>query len=514
MKKSLTLATLATASAALPAFAGHGQATAARDGRPNVIVILADDLGYGDLSCYGATRVQTPTIDSLARCGTRFTNAHACAATSTPSRYGLLTGEYPLRRRGTDVAAGNAGMIIPPERYTVADAFHAAGYHTAAFGKWHLGLGSRTAEQDWNGQLDQTPADLGFDYHYIMAATADRVPCVYIENGRVANYDAAAPIYVDYQRNFPGEPTGRTHPQLLTKQRSSHGHDQAIVGGIGRIGYMKGGGRALWRDEDIADSIASHAVRYIHEHRESPFFMYFCTNDVHVPRMPHERFRGKSPMGLRGEAILQFDATVRQITDALRAEGLADNTIIILTSDNGPVLDDGYDDRAVELVGDHRPGGPFRGGKYSSFEAGSVVPLIVCGTARVRRGHVSNALLSQVDLTATMAQLLGIPVPAGAAPDSQPYLAAWMGRERKGRDWAFKTGHLHSHILRTQQWTYIAPKPGPAIIPWGPIIETGCSEGPQLYSVRRDVAQQHNVADVQPRVVNQMQAILEALQLP
>ena len=109
MKKSLTLATLATASAALPAFAGHGQPSGARDGLPNVIVILADDLGYGDLSCYGATRVQTPTVDSLARCGTRFTNAHACAATSTPSRYGLLTGEYPLRRRGTDVAAGNAG---------------------------------------------------------------------------------------------------------------------------------------------------------------------------------------------------------------------------------------------------------------------------------------------------------------------------------------------------------------------------------------------------------------------
>lgn len=154
---------------------------AAQQLKPNIIVLVADDLGYGDLSCYGATRVSTPTVDSLAANGVRMTNMHACASTSTPSRYALLTGEYPFRRTGTDVAAGNAGMIIKPGQTTVADLMHRAGYATAAIGKWHLGLGSRTAAQDWNGTIDLTPRDLGFDYHYIMAATADRVPCVYIE---------------------------------------------------------------------------------------------------------------------------------------------------------------------------------------------------------------------------------------------------------------------------------------------------------------------------------------------
>ena len=173
---------------------------------PNVIFIYADDLGYGDLECYGATRVQTPNVNKLANSGIRFTNTHATAATSTPSRYSLLTGEYAWRRPGTDIAAGNAGMIIRPERYTIADMFKSAGYTTAALGKWHLGLGDKTGEQDWNAPLPAALADLGFDYSYIMAATADRVPCVFIENGKVANYDPSAPIEVSYQKPFEGEP--------------------------------------------------------------------------------------------------------------------------------------------------------------------------------------------------------------------------------------------------------------------------------------------------------------------
>jgi arylsulfatase A-like enzyme len=231
--------------------------------RPNVVLIYADDLGYGDLECYGAKHVKTPHVNKLAQEGIRFTNAHAVAATSTPSRYSLLTGEYAWRRSDTDVAAGNAGMIIRPTQYTMADMFKSAGYATAAFGKWHLGLGDKTGEQDWNAPLPASLGDLGFDYHYIMAATADRVPCVFIENGQVANYDSSAPIEVSYTKNFEGEPTGRTHPELLYNLKSSHGHDMSIVNGIGRIGYMKGGGKALWRDEDIADSITTHAIQFI-----------------------------------------------------------------------------------------------------------------------------------------------------------------------------------------------------------------------------------------------------------
>ncbi len=260
--------------------------------KPNVIVILADDLGYGDLQCYGARNVQTPHVDHLAQQGIRFTNGHAVAATSTPSRYSLLTGEYAWRRPDTDIAPGNAGMIIKPGQFTLADMFKSAGYTTCAIGKWHLGLGDETGQQDWNAPLPQALGDLGFDYHYIMAATADRVPCVFIENGQVANYDPSAPIEVNYDHNFPGEPTGADNPELLYNQKSSIGHDMSIVNGIGRIGYMKGGGKALWKDENIADSITTHAVQFIRDNRNQPFFMYFATNDVHVPRFPHDRFRG------------------------------------------------------------------------------------------------------------------------------------------------------------------------------------------------------------------------------
>lgn len=476
--------------------------------KPNIILLVADDLGYGDLSCYGATRIATPTVDSLAARGVRFTNMHACAATSTPSRYGMLTGEYPFRRRGTDVAAGNAAMVIRPEQTTVADLMHQAGYVTAAIGKWHLGLGSQTAAQDWNGTIDQTPRDLGFDYHYIQAATADRVPCVYIENGRVADYDASAPIEVSYRQNFPGEPTGRLNPELLKKQRPSHGHDMSIVNGISRIGYMKGGGKALWRDEDIADSIVSHAVRFMENNRRAPFFVYLCTNDVHVPRQPHERFRGKSPMGLRGEAILQFDWTVRQITDALRRMGLDQNTLLLITSDNGPVLDDGYADRAEELAGEHKPGGPFRGAKYSAFEAGSAVPFIAYWPEGIKRSMTSDALASLIDVPATLASLVGAKVPEGAAMDSEDNLATWTGASTKPRDFAVSMAANRSLTLRTQNWKYISPSDGGPMITWGPKIETGYRATPQLYDIRQNRYEEKDVSAEFPKVLQRLQKLL------
>ena len=208
--------------------------------RPNVVLIVADDLGYGDLSCYGAHRVSTPHVDQLAACGLRFTDAHSVAATSTPSRYSLLTGHYSWRRNDTGIATGDAGMVIRPEQATVADLFHEAGYMTGAVGKWHLGLGDKTGTQDWNGRVTPGPEDIGFDYSYLMAATGDRVPCVWMENQRVANYDPSAPISVSYRKPFPGEPLGKDHPELLTKLKPSpnHGRDMAIVNGISRIGYM------------------------------------------------------------------------------------------------------------------------------------------------------------------------------------------------------------------------------------------------------------------------------------
>ena len=225
-------------------------AVAQQAAKPNVVVIMADDIGYGDLSCYGEKTIHTPNVEKLADGGVMFTDAHSVAATSTPSRYSFLTGHYAWRRSDTGIAPGDAGMIIRPEQYTVADLFKEAGYATAAVGKWHLGMGDKTGEQDWNRLIEPGLKDIGFDYSYIMAATGDRVPCVWVENGKVVNADPNDPIYVSYKEPFPGEPLGKTHPEQLTVMKPSpnHGHDQAIVNGISRIGYMKGGKKALWKD--------------------------------------------------------------------------------------------------------------------------------------------------------------------------------------------------------------------------------------------------------------------------
>ena len=474
--------------------------------KPNVIFIYADDLGYGDLECYGATRVQTPHVNRLANEGIRFTNAHATASTSTPSRYAMLTGEYAWRRPGTDIAAGNAGMIIRPERFTMADMFKSVGYTTAALGKWHLGLGDKTAEQDWNAPLPMALGDLGFDYSYIMAATGDRVPCVFIENGQVANYDPSAPIYVSYEENFPGEPTGKDNPQLLYNLKPSFGHDKSIVNGISRIGYMKGGGKALWKDENIADSIVTHAIDFIRLNQEKPFFLYLATNDVHVPRFPHERFRGKSPMGLRGEAILQFDWTVGQLLAALDELGLTENTLIILSSDNGAVVDDGYADRSTELLGDHKPVGPLRGNKYSAFEGGTRIPAIVHWPRTIRKPAVSDALVSQIDWFASLAHLVGARLPKGSAPDSYNYMDTWLGKSQEDRPWVVEQALNHALSLRTKDWKYIEPSQGDSISYYEK-IETGYSRHPQLYDMRQ-VGERDNQAWQHPEQVYQMQTIL------
>lgn len=475
--------------------------------KPNVIFIVADDLGYGDMSCYGAKAVSTPYVDSLAASGIRFTDAHSVAATSTPSRYSLFTGHYSWRRNDTGIAAGNAGMIIRPEQFTVADMFKSAGYATGAIGKWHLGMGDKTGTQDWNGIITPGPQDIGFDYSYLMAATGDRVPCVWIENQKVANYDETAPIYVSYEEPFPDEPLGKNNPELLTKLKPypNHGHNQAIVNGISRIGYMKGGGKALWKDEDIADTIAAKAVQFIENHKDSTFFLYVGTNDIHVPRYPHARFAGKSGMGYRGDAILQFDWTVGEIMKALKKQGVADNTLIVLTSDNGPVVNDGYLDQAIELLGNHRPWGELRGGKYSSFEAGTRVPFIVSWPAKVSPG-ISNALVSHIDLFASMAELVDKQLNTGVAIDSRKQLSALLGRDPEGRDYIIEVAQTFS--VSDGKWKYIAPCD---YTPYYAIThtETGNSPEEQLYNLREDIEEKNNLASKYAEKVKELKEILE-----
>jgi arylsulfatase A-like enzyme len=481
--------------------------------KPNIVFINADDIGIGDLECYGTTSVQTPNVNRLAGSGKRFVNAYSCAATSTPSRYGLLTGLYPWRRDDTGIARGDAPMIIHKDQYTVASLLRDAGYTTAALGKWHLGLGEGDYNcQNWNGFITPGPKDIGFDYSYIMAATGDRTPCVFIENQRVANLDPNDPIEVSYTTPFEGEPLGRTNPEMLT-MHPSHGHDMAIVNGISRIGYMRGGKSALWKDENIADSITLKAVQFMEKNDPKvtgkPFFLYFCTQDIHVPRVPNPRFTGKTSMGPRGDAIVEFDWSVGQILDALEKLGLTKNTLIILTSDNGPVVDDGYKDQAFELLGDHKPAGVYRGGKYSSFEAGTRIPFIISWPGKVTPG-TSTALISQIDLFGSLARLTGQAKPEKAASDSYNSLNSWLGKENKGRDYVIQQSVARTLSIVSGNWKYITPSKAERYNP-NTRIEMGQDSIPQLYNLTDDAVEKKNIAKVHPEKVNELSLILESL---
>jgi arylsulfatase A-like enzyme len=481
--------------------ANVGSAPLASQPRPNVILIYADDIGYGDVSSYGATGVKTPHIDRLATEGLRFTDAHSSAATCTPSRYSLLTGEYAWRKPGTGVLPGNAAMIIEPAGTTLPSIFRQASYRTGIVGKWHLGLGPKGGP-DWNGEIRPGPNDLGFDYSFIMAATGDRVPTVYIQNGRVVGLDPADPIKVDYSGKIGDWPTGKENPDRL-KMHPSHGHDMTIVNGISRIGYMTGGKAALWKDEEMADVFTQKAVAFIEDNAARPFFLFFALHDPHVPRVPHPRFVGKSTMGPRGDAIAQADWSVGEVLSALDRLKLASNTIVIFTSDNGPVVDDGYKDDAVEKLGNHKPAGPFRGGKYSNFEGGTRVPFIVRWPGRVARG-ISDGLISQVDFPASFAALTGQKLPQRGAPDSFNVLDALLGRTKTGR--AHLVEQAGALSLRQGHWKYILPGRGPKMNLTN--TELGNDPDGQLYNLGTDPGETRNVAPEQPNKVKEMDALL------
>ncbi len=476
--------------------------------KPNVVFIYADDIGFGDLSCNGAKTIKTPNVDILASQGVRFTNLHSSAATCTPSRYALLTGEYAWRREGTGIATGDAGSIIRPERYTLADVFKNAGYQTGVVGKWHLGLGDKTGTQNWNGHITPGPSDIGFDYSFILAATGDRVPCVFVENERVINLDPKDPISVSYEKNFEGEPTGKLNPELL-KMHPSHGHDMSIVNGISRIGFMKGGKSALWIDEEIADVITGKALAFIEKSKDKPFFLYFATQDAHVPRVPNPRFVGKSGMGPRGDALIEFDWSVGEVIKTIKRLGHEKNTIIILSSDNGPVVDDGYKDQAVELLGNHKPAGEYRGGKYSSFEGGTRVPGIISWPGTVKPG-VSDQLLCQIDMFASFADLLKVKLPSGAAPDSENHLSAWLNKGGKGRDYLVLQNVNNNLSIVNGTWKFIAPGKGVA---YNPLTntETGNLNQDQLYDLARDRGEKVNVAAKNGEIVEKLRSKLNII---
>lgn len=470
--------------------------------KPNIVLIVADDLGFGDTGCYGATKIPTPNIDRLARQGLRFTDAHATSATCTPSRYALLTGQYPWRKNGTGILPGNAALIIDPRHATLPSVLRGAGYRTGLVGKWHLGLGG-PAGPDWNTEIKPGPLEVGFDYCFMQPATGDRVPCVYVEDHHVVGLDPQDPIRVSYDHPMGDEPTGKNHPELL-KQGLHLGHDGTIIDGISRIGYMTGGHAARWKDEEKADVFTQKALEFIRQNEGRPFFLEFATHDPHVPRVPHPRFVGRSGCGVRGDVIVEFDWCVGEILATLEQRHLASNTLVILTSDNGPVVDDGYDDRAEADLNGHIPAGPLRGGKYSVYEGGTRVPFLVRWPGRVAPG-VSEALVSLVDLTASFAALTGQKIPAGDAPDSVNVLSALLGQSRHGRRQLVEHDGFRTLGFRHDLWKYVEPdlRPHPVYAPSG-----------SLYDLQRDLGETNDLRVAQPAQSQRMAKELNAQEKP
>lgn len=460
--------------------------------KPNVIFIYVDDLGYGDLSCYGATEIATPNTDKLAINGIRFTRGHTTSATCTPSRFALMTGQYPWRKPGRNILPGDAALIIPTDQITLPKVFKNAGYKTAIIGKWHLGLGEQV-NKDWNADIKPGPNEVGFDYSYIFPATADRVPTVFMENHRIIGLDPGDPIEVSYKNKVGTDPTGKEQPELL-KLQSSVGHNHTIVNGIGRIGYMSGGKQTRWTDEELGTTFLAKAQNFINENKKTPFFLYFALHDIHVPRMPATMFKGKSKLGYRGDAILEMDWIVGQLTNQLKELGIDKNTMIVFSSDNGPVLDDGYADKAIELNGKHTPAGPLRGWKTDIHEGGTRVPFIISWPGKIKP-KVSNDLVCQIDFIASFASFFNQTIPQNQAHDSENLWAAFTGKTDQGRKTLVQEGYSNLAIV-SGDWKYIPP--------FG-------KNGPQLYNLKEDLAEKTNLIHKFPERGTELESLLKKI---
>ena len=462
---------------------------------PNIIIIYTDDLGYGDVSAYGATEISTPNMDFLANHGVQFSQGYASSATCTPSRYALLTGTYPWKEKRARILPGTAPLIIDTAQITLPKMLKNQGYETAVIGKWHLGLG--TGQVDWNSHISPGPNEIGFDHAYIMAATQDRVPTVYIENGYVDGLDPSDPIEISYKRNYEGQATGKNNPELLSMMWH-HGHNGTIVNGVPRIGFMKGGESAKWSDIDMADHFLNKVKKYIKSKKDKPFFLYYGMQQPHVPRTPHPRFVGATSLGPRGDVIAEADWCVGELMKTLHEEGLMENTLIVFSSDNGPVLNDGYYDDAVEKNGSHTAAGVLRGGKYSLFEAGTRVPFITYWKGKIQPKK-SDALVSQLDLFSSLARLTGSDL---RADDSLDLLDTFMGNSDLGRKELILEATTRT-AFRSGDWVMIPPYIGPAKLK-AVNIEIGNSNNYQLYDLSQDISQQVNLAESKPEKLNEM----------
>jgi len=481
--------------------------------RPNIVVVMADDLGYGDVSCNGAEAIATPHIDALAGRGLRFTSGYCSASTCTPTRYSFLTGTYAFRHPGTGIAPPNSPAIIPPGTTTVASLLRDAGYATAVIGKWHLGLGGPPGP-DWNGMLEPGPLEIGFDHCFLLPTTNDRVPQVFVREHRVLNLDQADPLWVGDTIPSPDHPTGITARDTLTMDWSD-GHNQTIHNGVSRIGFYTGGQAARFRDEDLADAWVRESKAFIAESQAAgrPFFLFFAAHECHVPRVVSERFQGKSALGPRGDAILELDWCVGELVQTLADAGLTDETLVVFCSDNGPVLDDGYRDDAIERNGAHRAAGPYSGGKYSVYEGGTRTPFVTCWPGRIAPG-TSDEIVCTIDLPASLAALVGQPLPDDACRDSFDLLPALLGEPgAAGRDHLIQqdNGTSGAFGLRVGNWKLLRHDNGIARnrVVEGPLANTKVPRY-QLFNLASDPGEQDDLFTDVPDVAAGLVAQLEA----
>jgi arylsulfatase A-like enzyme len=477
---------------------------------PNVVIIYGDDVGWGDVGAYGSKLIPTPNIDQLAASGLQFNDAHCSAATCTPSRFSLLTGIHGFRHN-VRILAPNAPMTIKPEMLTLPQLFQNAGYETGIVGKWHLGIGDGKTRVDWNAEVKPGPLEVGFGYSFLLPSTNDRVPCVYLENHHVVDLDPKDPLFVGNKPEgveATEYPDGKTNRDAMTYYESSHGHNNSVINGIGRIGYQWGGKSALWNDEGMADVFVEKTKAFIaRQTADKPFFLYFSSQDIHVPRTPHPRFQGKTGLGYRGDAMVQLDWSTGEIMKSLEENGFAENTIVIFSSDNGPVYDDGYRDGTVvrtsteEVDQGHDGSGPFRGGKYQIFEGGTRVPFIVRWPGKVKPGQ-SNALFNQIDLLASFASLLDVELEEDQAIDSRNTLAALLGETAEGIP--FMLEEAGTIAVRQGPWKFISPQK-----------RKGQKAGPgRLFDLDEDPGEQRNLAQSNPELVKEMSELLQRLKAP
>lgn len=459
--------------------------------RPNILLILADDLGYGDLRCFNPqSKIATPHLDALAREGIRFTDAHAPGALCVPSRYGLMTGRHPFRNTGN--RQPNKGALIEPGRPTLASVLRSAGYATAMVGKWHLGFAGGD-QFDYAKPLRGGPVDYGFQSFFGQHASLDIPPYFYIADDRAvepASGDIAA-------RATPGW--------------------SPIQGAFLREGKIAPG----YEPETVHDTFTRKAVEYLGARAKAraaaasaagaePFFLYLAFTAPHTPWLPPERFAGWSGAGLYGDFVAHVDHTVGEVLRALEQAGLRENTLVIFTSDNGPVW---YPGDTTKFG--HAAAGPFRGMKSDAWEAGHRMPFIVRWPGKIAPGATAAATVSFTDLLATFAEVAGVKVPTGAAEDSTSLLPLLRGDAaaflRPPVIAASGSGML---TIREGAWKYI-PRLGsggftePTRVTPQPGEPTG-----QLYNLDTDPGEQNNRFAAHPEIVQRLETLLREAQRP